>query len=273
MTSRRTPDPVGPVVDGDHAAASELLCAKCGAPHSKASRYCRVCGHAHGDQVAGQLVVQGSAAIEATAATPGLTPKHRPAAQHAPAENWAILVDERSGMLQLPAELTAERTFSPGQVRVFAITGLIILAAMFVQPVATMTILVTLATIIYLSSMGYRMKAYFDALRAPAEIRIGDDEARSIPDAALPIYTVLVPAYKEPEVIARLLASIDALEYPRDKLDVKLLLEMDDQETYDVARQVVTGDHIEIIRVPPSLPRTKPKACNYGLTRALEASS
>src|SRR4029453_10299925 len=179
-----------------------------------------------------------------------------------------ILVDERTGMLQLPAELTAERTFSPGQVRAFAIAGLIVLSGLFVAPMATATSLVAVATLLYLISMGYRMKAYFDALRAPAEMRVSDEEARAVPDALLPVYTVLVPAYKEPEVIAHLIAAVNALEYPHDKLDVKLLLEMDDSETYDVARRTIKGEHIEIVRVPTSLPRTKPKACNYGLMPA-----
>ncbi len=192
----------------------------------------------------------------------------RPSKPRPTVESWAILVDERTGMLQLPAELTAERTFSPAQARAFAIAGFLLLAAFFIQPLATVTLLVAAATFLYLSSMGYRMKAFLDALRAPAEIRVTDAEARSIPDSALPVYTVLVPAYREPEVIAHLIAAIDALEYPREKLDVKLLLEMDDQATFDVARRSIKGSHIEIIRVPPSLPRTKPKACNYGLTQA-----
>jgi cellulose synthase/poly-beta-1,6-N-acetylglucosamine synthase-like glycosyltransferase len=260
------------VPDTFRAQPGDLLCAKCGAPHARAARFCRLCGHRHGTSVAGQLVVREPAEVVA-AATPtakkGQAAKRRQAAKpRPPVESWAILVDERTGMLQLPAELTAERTFSPTQVRAFAIAGFILLAAFFVQPIATLTALVAGATFLYLGSLAYRMKAFFDALRAPEEIHIDDDEARAVPDAALPVYTVLVPAYKEPEVIAHLIASIEGLDYPRDKLDVKLLLEMDDLETFEVARRAIKGDHIQIVRVPPSVPRTKPKACNYGLMQA-----
>lgn len=261
MSATQLPD-VLPVLPDD------IPCAKCGAPHAKAARFCRICGHRHGGRVAGQLVVQTPARPQPVAepvAEPRPPVRPRP---RRPVESWAILVDERTGMLQLPADLTAERTFSPGQVRAFTIGGLVLLAAFFVAPMTTATALIATATLLYLASMSYRMKAFYDAIRAPAEIRITDDEARAIPDDALPGYTVLVPAYREPEVIASLIASIQALDYPRDKLDVKLLLETDDLETYDVARRTISGDHIEIVRVPPSMPRTKPKACNYGLMRA-----
>jgi cellulose synthase/poly-beta-1,6-N-acetylglucosamine synthase-like glycosyltransferase len=53
---------------------------------------------------------------------------------------------------------------------------------------------------------------------------------------SLPVYTVLIPAFREPESIGQLLAAIDALEYPVDRLDVKLLLEGDDHETLGAAR-------------------------------------
>ena len=155
------------------ASPDDLQCARCSAPHARTARFCRVCGHRHGTPIAGQLVVQ-----EVNVPVPAAASKvdvGRPARPRPPVESWAILVDERTGMLQLPAELTAERTFSPGQVRAFAITGLVILAAFFVQPIMTMTLLVAAATILYLASMAYRMKAFLDALRAPAEIRISDD--------------------------------------------------------------------------------------------------
>ena len=34
------------------------------------------------------------------------------------------------------------------------------------------------------------------------------------PTTTLPVYTVLVPAYREPEVIARLVERLERLEYP-----------------------------------------------------------
>jgi cellulose synthase/poly-beta-1,6-N-acetylglucosamine synthase-like glycosyltransferase len=96
-------------------------------------------------------------------------------------------------------------------------------------------------------------------------IIIPDEEARAIPDADLPPYTILVPAYNEPEVVGDLIGAMAALEYPRDKLQVLLLLEADDDVTITAAKECAESDAITILLVPPADPRTKPKACNYGL--------
>ncbi len=56
-----------------------------------------------------------------------------------------------------------------------------------------------------------------------------------------------------------------SLVYPADKLQVLLLLEEDDTVTIDAAEAAGMGESIEILKVPAADPRTKPKACNYGL--------
>ena len=44
-----------------------------------------------------------------------------------------------------------------------------------------------------------------------------------------------------------------------------LLLEENDQETVEKARSMKLPEYFDIVVVPHSLPKTKPKACNYGL--------
>ncbi|MCS6969639.1 MAG: glycosyltransferase [Planctomycetota bacterium] len=83
-----------------------------------------------------------------------------------------------------------------------------------------------------------------------------------------PSYTVLVPLYREPKVIGSLLAALHALEYPRDRLQVLLLLEADDSETLSALAAEQLPPWIEPCIVPPGQPRTKPRACNHGLARA-----
>ena len=55
-------------------------------------------------------------------------------------------------------------------------------------------------------------------------------------DADLPVYTILVPVYREANVVAKVIDNIGSLDYPKSKLDVMLLLEADDEETIAVAR-------------------------------------
>lgn len=83
-----------------------------------------------------------------------------------------------------------------------------------------------------------------------------------------PIYTILLPMYKETQVFKKLINSISNLNYPKDKLDVQILLEQDDIETLQVAKSINLPSYFNIIVVPEGTPKTKPRACNYGLSLA-----
>ncbi|WP_349269758.1 N-acetylglucosaminyltransferase [Mycolicibacterium parafortuitum] len=131
-------------------------------------------------------------------------------------------------------------------------------------PQATAITLVGLCTAAYVFTILDRVLIFRHGLATRA-IVVTDDEARSIPDSELPSYTVLVPAFREPEVIAELIAGMAALEYPKDKLQILLLLEADDEVTISAARRCAEVAFVEVVLVPPAEPRTKPKACNYGL--------
>ncbi|MGU3574482.1 glycosyltransferase family 2 protein [Brucellaceae bacterium C25G] len=81
----------------------------------------------------------------------------------------------------------------------------------------------------------------------------------------LPTYTVLVPLYKESDVIPQLLDSLSHLYWPRGRLDIKIICEADDHETLRVLNYFKLPAYMEIVRVPNVGPRTKPKALNYAL--------
>jgi glycosyltransferase XagB len=87
----------------------------------------------------------------------------------------------------------------------------------------------------------------------------------TLDERTLPVYTILIPMYREAETLPRMLENMRRLDYPPSKLDIKLVLEADDTETLDAAYAIKPSYHFDIIRVPPSAPRTKPKACNYAL--------
>ncbi|MGB5865803.1 MAG: glycosyltransferase family 2 protein, partial [Sulfitobacter sp.] len=82
------------------------------------------------------------------------------------------------------------------------------------------------------------------------------------------IYTVLVPMFKEPDVLPILAKALRDLDYPLGKLDIKLVLEEGDRETIEAAQALGLEGIFQIIRVPASYPQTKPKACNYALQYA-----
>ena len=100
------------------------------------------------------------------------------------------------------------------------------------------------------------------------EIKVSAAEVDEVAQSELPVFTILVPLYREANVAGSIIKSISQLRYPRELLDIKLLLEEDDELTTQAVRKVELGPEFDVVMVAPSHPRTKPKACNHGLARA-----
>ncbi len=80
----------------------------------------------------------------------------------------------------------------------------------------------------------------------------------------LPIYTVLVPLFHEAQMVDQLMDGLDALKYPREKLDIILITEEADPITTQAVAKALRPPFRQII-VPKGSPQTKPRALNYAL--------
>ena len=89
--------------------------------------------------------------------------------------------------------------------------------------------------------------------------------AARIPDRQLPIYTIIVALYREAELVEPLVGALRRLDYPPEKLDIKLVIEADDLETWTALKRLSLGAPFEIVIAPDRGPRTKPKAMNAAL--------
>ena len=89
-----------------------------------------------------------------------------------------------------------------------------------------------------------------------------------IPDEALPIYSILVPVYHEANMMAHIARSLAAIDYPHDRLDVLILIEADDSETREAAERISWPGFVRLLTVNAEGPKTKPRACNFGLAHA-----
>ena len=70
------------------------------------------------------------------------------------------------------------------------------------------------------------------AARGPAPgVARRAEEVAAMDERTLPVYTILVPLYKEAAVVPRLVTGMEGLDYPKTKLDIRLLCEEDDEET------------------------------------------
>jgi cellulose synthase/poly-beta-1,6-N-acetylglucosamine synthase-like glycosyltransferase len=161
--------------------------------------------------------------------------------------------------------LTATGRLS-GRARLGLVAALVALtAAAVIWPAPVLGGLTTLCTVVYLVTLANRVHLVRVALGDDPSVTVTDAEARAVPDADLPLYTVLVPAYGEPAVVPGLLDALGRIEYPRDRLEVKLLLEADDLPTIRAAMEATTDLAVEVLLVPPGEPRTKPRALNFGM--------
>jgi cellulose synthase/poly-beta-1,6-N-acetylglucosamine synthase-like glycosyltransferase len=125
-----------------------------------------------------------------------------------------------------------------------------------------------LLTLFYVVHSLYKLLLITMSARSAREIVVSDAEIAALDEAALPSYTILVPLYRETESLQKLVKALEELDYPADKLDIKLLLEEDDELTVNFANSLELPPQFEKVVVPHSMPKTKPKACNLGLARA-----
>lgn len=158
---------------------------------------------------------------------------------------------------------SACRLFSRGQAAFLGAGALIAAAAFAAAPLATAIALNAVATVYFLIVIGFRL--YLAIIGAgleptPAPARLADKD--------LPVITILAPLFREADSLPSLRAALNDLDYPKRLIDLKLLLEEEDEATRAAAIALGFDRDAELIVVPRTTPQTKPKACNYGLALA-----
>lgn len=173
-----------------------------------------------------------------------------------------------SGLADRVPLLSARNTVSKQQ-RNFLISLLItFVVGLVLDARITIIVIVAWSTLSYVVSVVYRAMLFTRSSKTEAVEIVTDEEALTVPDGELPFYTVMIPAYREASVILKLIQNLTDMEYPRDRLEILLLVEEDDDETLEALRKVNAPPQFRLVIIPPSEPRTKPKALNYGLTLA-----
>jgi len=84
-------------------------------------------------------------------------------------------------------------------------------------------------------------------------------------DNGLPDYSIIVALYREASCVKRLIGALKQLDYPKERLDIKLVLERDDTETLAELRRIDLPSYVDVLIAPNIGPRTKPKALNLAL--------
>jgi hypothetical protein len=139
----------------------------------------------------------------------------------------------------------------------------LLVAAAWLAPIATFASLTVLSGLIFFGMVVVRIAAAREPI--PTKPRRRHERA---PERALPVWTVIVPMRREGRVLARLIGSLEALDYPRPKLQTVLVTESDDREMAAALSEIRLPSHFEVVVAPPGKPQTKPRALNVVLPLA-----
>jgi glycosyltransferase XagB len=169
-------------------------------------------------------------------------------------------------LAELDPDMSAQTVFTPGQITFgYVLLSLTLLGFAF-APIATLIALNVAMGVFYLGNFIFKgILVSVGGRRSAAMDQAIAIEARALREEDLPVFTVLVPMFREGKMVPGLARALRALDYPLGKLDIKIVLEAGDRETIEAARTLGLEGVFEIILVPPSKPQTKPKACNFAL--------
>ncbi len=170
-------------------------------------------------------------------------------------------------LAEVSPEHSARVVITPEQKTGFIMLFLLAVTAFIFLPLYTAIILNTLVNLFLFCSFMFRTFLCWMSC-ADVGLSVTKEEVAALRDEDLPVYSILVPMFKEPNVLPILTAALKRMDYPRSKLDIKLVLEENDHETIEAAKSLALAATFEIVRVPHSQPKTKPKACNYALRLA-----
>ncbi len=134
------------------------------------------------------------------------------------------------GLSRRNPALSASTVITRAQIAVFAAVPALCVAAAVAWPCGTCLALVTLSSIGFLGGIVFRgVLTVLGGRTAPAPFPTAGQ--------ALPRYTILVPLYREANVLPRLARSLLLLDYPQASKDIKIIVEDDDAETAALLRK------------------------------------
>ncbi len=168
-------------------------------------------------------------------------------------------------LLNTDAESSAIVTFtSPQLISMFVLIAVIAIG-LVVNFKNTSILINVLLSSFFLLAIIFKLFLALVGSRFELHQAVTKEELALVNEDELPIYTILLPVYKEDKLIKKLIWNLQSLDYPREKLDIKLVIEEDDDKTLNAVRNLDFPAIFEVIVVPFHMPKTKPKACNYAL--------
>lgn len=173
----------------------------------------------------------------------------------------------------------ANQTFYSTQIVVLVLAGIFSVLFLFFYNSLVFAFFFIVFNIMYFIINPVRIFTFLKSFTSKKLVQVDEDRLASVSEESLPVYTVLVPLRQEASIVPGLINSMKAMDYPKEKLDVKFILEIDDTETIKTLQNEGIGLSeqdakdtdfwAEIVKVPPDGGlSTKPRACNYAFAFA-----
>ncbi|MGN8552746.1 UNVERIFIED_CONTAM: glycosyltransferase [Microbacterium sp. SLM126] len=169
------------------------------------------------------------------------------------------------GLYRLDPVLSARYVLSTSQKVIAIVLGLLVVGCAIVWPLITLMSLIGIASVIFLASTLFKFFIALRGSRYDLVAHVRPEEIAALRDDEMPMYTVLVPVFREARIVGRLVENLGRLDYPTDKLEVIILVEEEDAETREAIAVSDPPAHFLVVTVPKGTPQTKPRACNVGL--------
>lgn len=172
----------------------------------------------------------------------------------------ALLRGATSGLQRRWPQFSASSRMSPPQVAAFLMIAALAGVAWLLLPGALFVALASAVSgAFFLGVVALRLLCLMPQLSTPSPA------VRDLSAEEWPVYSVLVPLFRETAVLPQLIGALERLSYPADKLDIKLILEEEDILMQRAVARLALAPQFEVIVVPAGLPQTKPRALNYAL--------
>jgi cellulose synthase/poly-beta-1,6-N-acetylglucosamine synthase-like glycosyltransferase len=142
----------------------------------------------------------------------------------------------------------------------FLVVGVVVMGLALAAPFVWQPVLMPIVTLLLMAPAMMRLLAAVPGLVPPPLTT-----AHELDDAALPVYSVLVPLRNEVQMVPNLARALGRLDYPPEKLDIKFVVEARSHATVAAVEALLCDPRFELVAVPDETPRTKPKALNYAL--------
>ncbi len=152
------------------------------------------------------------------------------------------------------------RAWTPRTSAGLARTVMLLAVALALWPQTGLGLLLGLTVGLFIATFALKAAALWHALR-PAKSDVGPAPVM----ARMPTVSVIVALHREADIVSRLVARLDRLDYPRALLDVVLVVEQGDRQTCTALAKARLRHWMRVVTVPEGQVKTKPRALNHAL--------